>query len=150
MNKEKLRAYHKKHYLLHKEKYNKRDREWYKKNKEIKDTKVKKWKEMHPENIKRWKARYYEKHKERVRLLRRMCRARRRALQKSAKGTFTLKEWEELLRKTSFTCQKCRKKEPEVKMTIDHIIPLSRGGTNYIGNIQPLCMRCNCSKGTFA
>lgn len=30
--------------------------------------------------------------------------------------------------------------------TIDHIIPLLRGGSNYIGNIMPACGACNYSK----
>ena len=44
-------------------------------------------------------------------------------------------------------CQTCLKTEPEVKITIDHIIPISRGGTNEINNLQPLCMSCNRLKG---
>ena len=30
--------------------------------------------------------------------------------------------------------------------TIDHVIPLARGGTNYEGNLVPCCKSCNSSK----
>ena len=32
-------------------------------------------------------------------------------------------------------------------LTIDHIVPLSKGGTNETSNLQILCRRCNASKG---
>lgn len=31
--------------------------------------------------------------------------------------------------------------------TIDHVIPISRGGTNHEGNLTPCCKRCNSTKG---
>jgi 5-methylcytosine-specific restriction endonuclease McrA len=32
-------------------------------------------------------------------------------------------------------------------VTIDHIVPLARGGRHAVGNLQPLCRSCNGSKG---
>jgi len=34
-----------------------------------------------------------------------------------------------------------------VLMTIDHILPKSRGGGNNINNYQPMCQPCNSKKG---
>jgi hypothetical protein len=31
--------------------------------------------------------------------------------------------------------------------TIDHIIPIARGGTNDLSNLQPMCWECNKKKG---
>lgn len=71
----------------------------------------------------------------------------RRFLRKTAKGTYSLQEWKKLKAKHNYTCLMCGKTEPDVKLTIDHIIPLTKNGTNYISNIQPLCRSCNSKKG---
>lgn len=36
--------------------------------------------------------------------------------------------------------------EADVMITIDHVIPKSKGGTNDINNLQPLCKPCNNAK----
>lgn len=41
-------------------------------------------------------------------------------------------------------CLKCGSKD---KLTIDHIRPISRGGSNDESNLQTLCRDCNVEKG---
>lgn len=60
----------------------------------------------------------------------------------------TFGEWELLKKQYGYTCPCCKKSEPEIKLTEDHIIPLSKGGTDIIENIQPLCLKCNMHKHT--
>ena len=49
-----------------------------------------------------------------------------------------------LLHKYNFKCVGCGDKE---KLTIDHIKPVSKGGTDDVSNLQILCSRCNRVKG---
>lgn len=70
----------------------------------------------------------------------------RRARLRDAPGTFSLNDWELLKESFNYTCVRCKKTEPEIKLTVDHIVALSRGGSNHLDNIQPLCQRCNAQK----
>jgi len=70
-------------------------------------------------------------------------KARRYARGSNAEGNHTLKEWQTLKRIYKNKCAICGE---EKKLTKDHIIPLSEGGTDYISNIQPLCRNCNSKK----
>lgn len=70
-------------------------------------------------------------------------KARRYAREKGAEGSHTLSEWDNLKKQFNNKCAICGEEKP---LTIDHIIPLSKGGTDYISNIQPLCRNCNSKK----
>lgn len=73
---------------------------------------------------------------------------KRRAIKLNAIGSHAFGEWELLKKQYGFTCPCCYRKEPDIKLTEDHIIPLSKGGSNFIENIQPLCRNCNSKKHT--
>jgi hypothetical protein len=49
----------------------------------------------------------------------------------------------EMLKNNLEICVFCK---TEKKITIDHIIPLSKGGTNDLSNLQFLCHSCNSKK----
>ena len=40
-------------------------------------------------------------------------------------------------------CPLCK---TDVKLTADHVIPISKGGSSFIENMQPLCRSCNSRK----
>ncbi len=45
-----------------------------------------------------------------------------------------------------YQCQSCGKTKLETELTIDHIMPLARGGSNDISNLHTLCRTCNQKK----
>lgn len=142
--------------------------------KEANRKKSKQWRQNHPEYEKQYRKAYFEanqekyreqnrayheanrdKHREQMRAYQRnnleafaVRSANRHARKVKAEGSFTLQEWEALKAYYGYTCLRCGRREPEIELTIDHVVPLSQGGRNSIENLQPLCRTCNLSKHT--
>jgi 5-methylcytosine-specific restriction endonuclease McrA len=79
---------------------------------------------------------------------------RRRARKMGAEGSYTRQEWDDLVARHE-CCPRCKRRWEDIPLsagqkspiTVDHIIPLERRGSNDISNIQPLCKPCNSQKG---
>ena len=68
---------------------------------------------------------------------------------KKQRRLMTAKLREEIKKRDNYTCRYCGnsvKKEPNLLLEIDHIIPVTKGGETVIDNLQCLCWRCNRSK----
>jgi 5-methylcytosine-specific restriction endonuclease McrA len=72
---------------------------------------------------------------------------RRRARLLTATGRHTPDDLREILAAQAHRCPYCNADLKQVKRHVDHIMPLSRGGSNDKTNIQILCQTCNLSKG---
>lgn len=55
----------------------------------------------------------------------------------------------EVFKRDSFRCQYCGKSadDPSVRLEVDHIIPVAKGGDNSIMNLITSCRDCNRGKG---
>tara|TARA_Y100001937_G_scaffold123596_1_gene186716 strand:- start:687 stop:1226 length:540 start_codon:yes stop_codon:yes gene_type:complete len=53
----------------------------------------------------------------------------------------------EIITRDDNTCQYCGKEFPSNKLTLDHLIPKSKGGKNTWENLVTACKKCNQKKG---
>jgi len=83
------------------------------------------WKQMHATGLKKWKAKHPEKHMGQSSYLRLRFG---------------------ILSRDNFTCQYCGRKAPDVILHIDHIRPLSKGGSSNKDNLITACQECNYGK----
>lgn len=52
-----------------------------------------------------------------------------------------------IMLRDAFTCQYCAEKPGQLFLTVDHVIPRSRGGDHSWGNLVTACKYCNQHKG---
>lgn len=70
---------------------------------------------------------------------------RKRKAKLAVSGMFevTSRDWKRMVDRHGSTCFYCGRKGP---VTMDHVMPVSRGGTHSVGNLVPACANCNSSK----
>jgi 5-methylcytosine-specific restriction endonuclease McrA len=80
--------------------------------------------------------------------LARQQRSRRYARESKASGTFTAEDKVALLEKYGHKCLACGEHESLCgRLIFDHVVSVSKGGSNDSTNRQLLCSRCNLRKG---
>ncbi len=120
------------------------------------------WRERNPEKVKEINRRYRLAHQDQRRNgYRQWMRKnidkvkerwknntiRRRALKRNTDGVHTYEQFLDVCESFGWRCAYCGCELNPNTVTEDHVIPLSRGGSNDISNIVPACKFCNSSKG---
>ena len=163
-NPEKKKESSRRYYLKHKKQINEQSEKYRKSHLEKFRKYSRKYNKKYPEKAKKCLKKWREKSKEMLRIFRRKWKQshpeenrhnakRYTARKKGAEGSHTLQEWLDLKKKHNYCCVICKTSEQELikktneGLTEDHKIPLTKNGTDYIWNIQPLCRSCNSSKG---
>lgn len=63
-----------------------------------------------------------------------------------SKEHLSLHDWLAVLKEYDYCCKGC--KQHGILLTLDHKVPMSKGGGNTKENIVPLCSKCHEIKGT--
>lgn len=128
-NPDKVQQYKTKHYSQNRERYNEASRQKYRNNPEhraIHYMRTRRWQKNNPEATS-------------------LIRRRRYARATGAEGTYTTEDIYQLHEQQQERCGYCGITLHD-DWEIDHIMPLSKGGTNYPDNLILACVPCNRSK----
>lgn len=152
-NKEKERERLSKHYQKHKEEkrryaasYNllntKKNKERQKKYRESHGDVKRRYYRSHREKMLGQSQRYAKEHPEVIIASRHKRRGR---MSHTKDGTVTAGKLRKLFETWTGICPVCGKTS---KPSLDHILPLSKGGTHTLSNLQLMCKPCNSKKGS--
>jgi len=145
-DKEKARIYNAKWRAENKERHNAYNTKWREENKERFKNSVSEWRAANPERMREIRREWCAKNSSAGAAYARTRRARKRG----AGGSHTETEIQFLLACQNYRCANpnCNSDLREVTKHLDHDIPICRGGTDELPNLQWLCQPCNQSKFT--
>ena len=135
-NPEKFKEANKKWKIANKKKRAEESKEWARAHPEYRRDVGEKWRAEHPDYGKNWRKNNKEK-------IRHYAQNRRARILGNG-GELTLEEWDAILDFYGHKCLCCGR--DDVKLTIDHVIPIVHGGKHSADNVQPLCGPCNSRK----
>jgi len=143
-NSDHLKLYRKRYYQENKDKIDRQVKQYRSENRELvrqrEKASGKKYRDKNKEKSRERKRRWEKDNPEKARAY----GMRRRAKKRNAEGNHTGKDRKFLMDLADNKCQCCGGSD---RLAIDHIIPLSKNGSNGIFNLQVLCLFCNSSKG---
>lgn len=155
--KEKQRELSRDHYLKHKEEksiitkarreenpehFREICRKSYQSHRQVTINRTTKYLQEHPEVRLKSQRNYRKNHPE----LRGKYDRERRLRKFNALGNHTYEQWIARIEFYGWRCKYCKVQLDEKSLTMDHIIPLNKGGSNWASNLAPACKPCNSSK----
>jgi len=137
---ERRSAYYRQYYTENKDWVQERHGRYRVENKDRGREYAKQYRAEHKEEMLEYQRQYGAEYPEK----RKAVKQRYRAKKAHSGGSFTPKEWLSLCEQYGNRCLWCGESKP---LAADHIVPVSKGGSSDIENIQPLCGSCNSRKG---
>lgn len=135
------RAWQERDYVVNREKYRAKSKRYYTENYEAVRVTATAYREKNRARVYAMTEEWRKANPERSLVYRRNYRARKR----SAAGTHTAADIEEILKQQRGRCAYCAIKLGK-GYCVDHIVALARGGSNDRRNLQLLCRPCNTKK----
>ena len=129
------------YYLKHKERLKAAHAEWRKHNSDRIALYNLQYRKRNPPSQLESRRLWHERNKYRIRIYRHNRRARLRG-----QGNLSPLDWQRIKALYNYTCPECLQTEPDITLSVDHMIPISKGGEHIPSNIQPLCLLCNMRK----
>lgn len=118
-----------------------RARAWFCANPERAAAARRRWYAANRDHVRDYRRDYRARNRQAIRLLNAGRRAR---LRNAPVCDLTAREWCAIKVAYRHRCAYCHRRRP---LTIDHVVPLARGGPHTASNVVPACQPCNSRKG---